>query len=148
MKRIGYVRTSTGKQLCDRQIHALKAQCDEVFIESGVSAVRKKRPVYDDVISQLQSGDVLIVSSFDRAFRSVIDALLELEKLHNKGVKFVSISQHFDTRTEEGEFLYTIAIALARWERRILSRRTKEGLAAARARGVTLGRPRKKQHGS
>ena len=147
MRRLGYIRTSTGKQLCDRQILALQAQCDEVFIESGVSASKKKRPVYEQLINELKHGDVLIVSSFDRAFRSVIDALLELEKLKAKGVKFVSITQHFDTRTEEGEFLYTVAIALARWERRILSRRTKEGLAAAKARGVKLGRPRKSKHG-
>lgn len=141
--RYGYIRTSTGKQLCDRQLMALESRCDAVFIESGVSAARKNRPVYDELFGQLKSGDTLMVSSFDRAFRSVIDALTELEKLKAKGVEFVSITQHFDTRTEEGEFLYTVAIALARWERRILSRRTKEGLRAARARGVKLGRPKK-----
>lgn len=145
--RYGYIRTSTGKQLCDRQLLALEAECDRIFIEAGVSAARRKRPVYEGMVAQLKSGDVLVVSSFDRAFRSVIDALLELEKLKAKGVQFVSISQHFDTRTEEGEFMYTMAIALARWERRILSRRTKEGLQAAQARGVKLGRPRKAANG-
>jgi len=141
--RYGYIRTSTGKQLCDRQLIALEVECDKVFIEPGVSASKVKRPVYDELMAQLQSGDTLIVSSFDRAFRSVIDGLTELEKLQSKGVQFVSITQQFDTHTEEGELLYTIAIALARWERRILSRRTKEGLQAAKARGVKLGRPRK-----
>lgn len=145
--RYGYIRTSTGKQLCDRQVLALEEQCDKVFIEQGVSASKTKRPVYDSLISRLKRGDTLIVSSFDRAFRSVIDGLTELEKLQEKGVQFVSITQRFDTRTEEGELLYTIAIALARWERRILSRRTKEGLEAAKARGVKLGRPRKVRHG-
>ena len=144
--RYGYIRTSTGKQLCDRQKMALEAECDRIFIEAGVSA-GKRRPVYEELVAQLKSGDVLVVSSFDRAFRSVIDALTELEKLKAKGVQFVSITQHFDTRTEEGEFLYTVAIALARWERRILSRRTKEGLRAARARGVKLGRPKKVANG-
>ena len=102
--RYGYIRTSTGKQLCDRQLMALEAHCDAVFIESGVSAVRKNRPVYDELFAQLKSGDTLMVSSFDRAFRSVIDALTELEKLKAKGVEFVSITQHFDTRSEEGSF--------------------------------------------
>ena len=145
--RYGYIRTSTDKQLYDRQILALEAECDKVFVENGVSAVSKKRPVYDDLMSRLQAGDTLMVASFDRAFRSVIDGLTELESLKLKGVQFVSITQKFDTRTEEGELLFTIAVALARWERRILSRRTKEGLRAARARGVKLGRPKKVVNG-
>jgi len=82
MKYLGYIRTSTKKQLTDRQVLALKNECDQVFIEDGVSAVKKTRPVYNNVIKQLKSGDVFIVSSLDRAFRSSLDALSELEKLH------------------------------------------------------------------
>jgi len=143
MKRLGYIRTSTKKQLTDRQVLALKDKCDQVFIEDGVSAVRKRRPVYEKVIRQLKAGDILIVSSLDRAFRSVLDALSELEKLHQRNVQFQSLSQNFDTTTAEGKLLYTIAAALAEWERKTISRRTKEGLAAARGRGGKLGRPHK-----
>jgi DNA invertase Pin-like site-specific DNA recombinase len=143
MKRLGYIRTSTGKQLIDRQMLALKGQCDEVFVEDGVSAVRKKRPVYEQVIGQLLPGDVLVVSSLDRAFRSVLDALSELEKLHRCKIQFKSLTQNFDTTTPEGKLLYVMAAALAEWERQTLSQRTKEGLAAARKRGKTLGRPHK-----
>ena len=143
MKRLGYIRTSTSKQLIDRQIHALQDVCDEVFIEDGVSAVKKKRPVYDEVMQKLQPGDEFVVSSFDRAFRSVIDALLEMEKLKSRGIQFRSLTQQFDTNTPEGELIYTMLAALAQWERRILSERTKDGLVAARARGKRLGRPPK-----
>ena len=143
MKRLGYIRTSTKKQLTDRQVLALKDKCDQVFIEYGVSAVRKHRPVYEEVIKQLKAGDVFIVSSLDRAFRSVLDALSELDKLHLRNIQFISLSQNFDTTTDEGKLLYTIAAALAEWERKIISRRTKEGLAAARKRGEKLGRPHK-----
>ena len=143
MKRFGYIRTSTKKQLTDRQVLALKDKCDQVFIEDGVSAVRKHRPVYENVIKQLKAGDVFIVSSLDRAFRSVLDALSELDKLHQRNIQFISLSQNFDTTTAEGKLLYTIAAALAEWERKTISRRTKEGLAAARGRGEKLGRPHK-----
>jgi len=143
MKRIGYIRTSTNKQLIDRQVLALKDHCDQVFVEDGVSAVRKHRPVYEKVINQLQSGDVFIVLSLDRAFRSVLDSLKELEKLHQRNIQFKSLSQNFDTTTPEGKLLYTIAAALGEWERQVLSTRTKEGLAAAKKRGKRLGRPRK-----
>ncbi len=78
MKRYGYIRTSTNKQLVDRQIIALKGECDRVFIEDGVSATKKHRPVYEKVIKKLEAGDILVVSSLDRGFRSVLDALSEL----------------------------------------------------------------------
>jgi DNA invertase Pin-like site-specific DNA recombinase len=143
MKRLGYIRTSTSKQLIDRQILALENECDAVFVEDGVSAVKKKRPVYEQVIEQLQPGDVLVVSSLDRAFRSVLDALGELEKLHHRKIQFKSLAQNFDTTTPEGKLLYVIAAALAEWERQTISQRTKEGLAAARKRGKTIGRPPK-----
>jgi len=147
MRCLGYIRTSTKKQLTDRQVLALKNECDQVFIEDGVSAVKKTRPVYNNVIKQLKEGDIFIVSSLDRAFRSSLDALSELEKLHQRNIQFKSLSQNFDTTTVDGKLLYTIAAALAEWEREILSYRTKEGLVAALGRGEILGRPHKlKKH--
>ncbi|MEE8060135.1 MAG: recombinase family protein [Pseudomonadales bacterium] len=143
MKRIGYIRTSTDMQITDRQVMQLDGICDEVLIEDGVSAVSKKRPIYQEALSKLEKGDVFVVSSLDRAFRSALDALTELEKLEQRGIQFQSLSQNFDTTTPDGKFLYTLAAALATWEREILSQRTKEGLVAARLRGKTLGRPRK-----
>ncbi|HNP50529.1 MAG TPA: recombinase family protein [Nitrosomonas nitrosa] len=141
MKRLGYIRTSTGNQLIDRQVLALQEACDEIFIEEGTSAVKKHRPVYENMIAQLQPGDVLVVSSLDRAFRSVLDALGELDKLHQRRIQFKSLTQDFDTTTPEGKLLYVIAAALAEWERQTISRRTKEGLKAAQKRGKHAGRP-------
>jgi len=143
MKRLGYIRTSTDEQLVDRQVDQLRSACDALFIEDGVSALRRHRPVYEQVLTELQRGDVLVVLSLDRAFRSALDALSELEQLEARGIQFCSLTQNFDTATPDGKFLYTLAAALAAWERDILSLRTKQGLAAARARGAVLGRPRK-----
>ncbi len=143
MKKLGYIRTSTDKQITDRQVNQLRKICDQVFIEDGVSAVKKKRPVYEQVMAALTQGDIFVVSSLDRAFRSSLDALSELENLHQRGIQFQSLSQNFDTTTPDGKFLYTLAAALATWEREILSVRTKEGLKAAKLRGKKLGRPRK-----
>ena len=91
----------------------------------------------------LQQGDVFVVSSLDRAFRSSLDALSELGRLQRRGIEFLSLSQNFDTATPDGKSRYTLAAALATWERDSLSARTEEGLEAARQRGKTLGRPRK-----
>ena len=143
MKRLGYIRTSTGHQLIDRQILALQEACDEIFIEESTSAVKKHRPVYEQVTTLLKPGDVLVVASLDRAFRSVLDAISELETLRQRDIQFKSLTQDFDTTTPEGKLLYVIAAALAEWERQTVSQRTKDGLKAARKRGKILGRPAK-----
>lgn len=89
MTKRGYIRTSTDKQLADRQIAQLKALCDEVYIEGGISATRRDRPAYD---AELRRGDVFVVVSLNPAYRSVIDALIELDKLQARGVEFLSLS--------------------------------------------------------
>ena len=70
MAKLGYIRVSTDKQLIDRQFQQLEEHCDQVFVEHGVSAVAKRRPIYDELTATLKEGDVFIVSSLDRAFRS------------------------------------------------------------------------------
>ena len=75
------------------------------------------------------------VWDLDRAFRSVVDALTEAEKLRQRGIHFRIASLHIDTSTPAGIFVYTMMSALAEFERRTLSQRTREGLAAARKRG-------------
>ena len=142
-KKLGYIRTSTDTQIADRQLIQLENECDAVFVEDGVSAVGKNRKVYRTLMAKLEPGDTFVVSSLDRAFRSSLDALSELDKLHQRDIQFCSLSQSFDTTTPDGKLLYTIAAALATWEREILSQRTKEGLEAARQRGTKLGRPKK-----
>ncbi|MCU7860895.1 MAG: recombinase family protein [Candidatus Thiodiazotropha sp. (ex Lucinoma kastoroae)] len=116
MHKYGYIRTSTDTQITDRQVIQLEEICDQVFIEDGVSAVSKKRPVYDEVMTALKPGDIFIVCSLDRAFHSSLDALSELEKLHQRGVQFQSLSQNFDTTTPDGKFLYTPAAGRYAWQ--------------------------------
>src|SRR5690606_10112260 len=133
---------STQEQRPDRQITGLKALCDELHVET-LSAASRKRPVYEAVKTRLESGDLLIVWDLDRAYRSTEEALAEIRALHARGVGFRIASCAVDTATADGYCLLTMLSGIAEFERRMLSRRTKEGLAAARARGKVLGRPRK-----
>lgn len=142
MRKLGYLRVSTQEQRPDRQIDGLEAVCDALYIER-VSAVSPKRPVFDEVLAALQPGDALVVWDLDRAFRSVIDALLVVEKLRARGIAMQIVNLQVDTDTPAGMLLYTVLSAFAEFERRMLSQRTKEGLAAAQKRGQRLGRPRK-----
>jgi len=140
MKKIAYARVSTPDQRHDRQIEGLKAVCDDLHIET-LSACAARRPVYDRVMRMLEPGDTFVVWDLDRAFRSVVDAVTEAEKLRQRGIHFSVASLHVDTSTPAGMFVYTMMAALAEFERRIVSQRTREGLAAARERGARIGRP-------
>lgn len=138
-RRIGYIRVSTRAQAPDRQVEALRAECDEMHIEK-VSAVADDRPVFEAALHSLIPGDCFVVMDLDRAFRSSVDAILTAEHLRHMGVTFRILSMAIDTSTPEGELYYTMIAGFAQFERRIISRRTREGLDAARARGVKLGR--------
>lgn len=139
--KVGYLRVSTHDQNLDRQADGLDTLCDELHVET-VSAV-KKRPVYDAVITSLKAGDTLVVWDLDRAFRSTIDALLEAEKLRERGIEFQIVTLNVDTSTPAGELVYTVMAAYAQFERKNLIERTKQGMEAARKRGAIIGRPRK-----
>jgi DNA invertase Pin-like site-specific DNA recombinase len=89
----------------------------------------------------LKCGDTLVVWDLDRAFRSTIDALMEVEKLRGRGVEFQIVTLCVDTATPNGELIYTVMAAFAQFERKNLIKRTREGMQAARAKGKHIGRP-------
>ena len=141
-RRIGYLRVSTAEQRPDRQIDGLKTLCDEMHVET-LSAIKAVRPVFDGILAGLNAGDTLVVWDLDRAFRSTQDALKVSDALQARGVGVEVVRLQMDTSAPEGFLMYTIMAAVGEFERRTLSRRTREGLAAARLRGARLGRPLK-----
>ncbi len=140
MTKFGYLRISTHEQRPDRQIDGLEAICDELHIEM-LSAVSARRPIFDNLIARLNKDDTLAVWDLDRAFRSTKDAILTADALKERQINFQIVTLNVDTATPAGELLYTIMAAAAQFERRNLVKRTKEGMEAARRRGVRLGRP-------
>jgi len=142
MRKIGYLRVSTKKQKHDRQAHALKRYCDRLFTETA-SGKSLDRPVYDKVKKMLDSGDELVVLDIERAYRNTRDALNEFHVLSARGVRMRVLNFPIDLSTDEGYYSFVMENARAELERRKISRRTKEGLAVARANGKRLGRPRK-----
>jgi DNA invertase Pin-like site-specific DNA recombinase len=137
--KLGYLRVSTEEQRPDRQIDALEPLCDKLYIEYS-SAVAKKRPIFEEVMAALKPGDTFVVWDLDRAFRSTIDALMQAEKLHQRGIEFQIVTLGVDTSTAHGKLVYTVIAAFAQHERDHLSERTKQGLEAAVKRGSVLGR--------
>lgn len=143
-RRIGYARVSTDKQTLYQYTDVLReAGCIEIFTDEATSAVAKERPGLQEARSCLRPGDTFVVPAIDRAFRSTIEGLLFLDGLHKDGITFLSVYQQMDTRTPEGRRWFIDMVNTAEYERAVISRRTKEKMAAARKRGQHLGRPYK-----
>lgn len=139
---IGYLRVSANTQSHARQTRGMKELCDKLYVETG-SAAADTRPVFEQVLARLKRGDTLLVWDMDRAFRSTEDAIVHARDLQARGVKFQAVNFVIDTVTADGNYAYQMNAAAAERERRKISERTKQGLAAARARGARLGRPPK-----
>lgn len=143
-KKIGYVRVSDRDQTEALQVDALKlAGCDVIYGDHGVSGAIIQRAGLDELLAALQEGDTLMVWKLDRLGRSTLHLLTLLDDLRKRGVDFHAITQGIDTRTALGRMVFGQLAVFAEFEREQISERTKAGMAAAKARGVHVGRPRK-----
>ena len=142
MARIGYARVSTDKQTAVAQRRSLKGTGCERIVEEQASGA-KDRPQLVALLDSLEAGDTLAVWKFDRLGRSLPDLLDIVTRIEAKAAHLVSLTEQIDTSTSSGRMVFHVMGALAQFERDLISERTKAGLEAARAEGVTLGRPRK-----
>jgi DNA invertase Pin-like site-specific DNA recombinase len=137
--RIGYARVSTRDQHPEAQADALtSARCERVFTDKA-SGKLARRPELDQALRTLRAGDQLVVTKLDRLGRS-LEHLIELSnQLQADGVDLVVLDQGIDTSTAVGRMFFQILGAIAEFEHALMSERTMDGLAAARARGRTGG---------
>ncbi|MFK0003120.1 recombinase family protein [Paenarthrobacter sp. NPDC090520] len=144
MALIGLVRVSTDAQETQRQHDALGPICWRVFEErvSGKLAV-DERPGLTAAVNELRPGDMLTVIEVDRLSRNLLDGLLTLNELFQRGVAVKILDGIAAGEHTERSFLLDLALALAEDRRRDISRKTKDGLAAAARRGRRGGRPSK-----
>jgi DNA invertase Pin-like site-specific DNA recombinase len=149
-KIIGYTRISTDKQDLDKQRHLLleyarkqRLVIDE-FIDVEVSSrqdVSERR--IDELQAKLQEGDILLVAELSRLGREMLQVLNIINDLSAKGVKITFVRQpELSTTGSYGKLLLAIYSYFAEAEREFISMRVRQGLAAARAKGVKLGRPK------
>ena len=152
MKAALYCRVSNGNQSPQMQLRELRQYCQrrewEVteYVDQGISGTREKRPELDRLMADAhrRQFDVVVVWKFDRFARSVSHLLRALETFRALGIDFVSLSEQMDTSTPTGKMVFTVLGAVAELERSLIVERVRSGLAAARARGQTLGRPRRR----
>lgn len=139
--RIGYARVSTGGQHLERQLDALRAAgCRRIFAEKQ-SGRDTDRPELTACLVFLAAGDTLVVPSLDRLSRSLADLITTVGELRRRDVGFTSLHENLDTTTSGGRLIFHVFAALAEFIRELIVSGTREGLAAARARGRVGGRP-------
>ncbi|WP_448072687.1 recombinase family protein [Georgenia yuyongxinii] len=147
---VGYVRVSKadGSQTTDLQRDALLAAGveHEALYEDKASGKKDDRPHLAACLKSLRSGDTLVVWKLDRLGRDLRHLVNVVHDLTSRDVGLKVLTGQgatIDTTTASGKLVFGIFAALAEFERELISERTIAGLAAARARGRTGGRPRK-----
>ena len=145
---VGYARVSTEEQNLDRQLDQLidyGVDKRNIYMEK-ITGTKRDRLELNKMIDELQEGDTLIITDLTRISRSTKDLLDIVEKVKEKGASIKSIKDDWlDTTSDNpyNAFLLNIMSGLSQLERDLISQRTKEGLASARARGRNGGRPSK-----
>jgi DNA invertase Pin-like site-specific DNA recombinase len=150
MTTIGYIRVSKDDQDLNKQRHLLleysqqqKVLIDE-FIEIEISSRRNQADRrINELLDKLQDGDLLLVAELSRLGRNMLETLNIIHALTDKGVKITFIRQpELSTTGPHTQLLLAIYSYFAEAEREFISIRTKQGLAAAKAQGKQLGRPK------
>ena len=140
---IGYARVSTLEQNLDRQLDALTAADAVKLFTEKVTGRKSDRPELMKLIDQLRGGDVVVISELTRLSRSTKDLFAIVELIQSKGADIRSLKETWlDTTTPHGKLMFTIFAGLSQFEADLTAQRTREGLAAARARGRIGGRPK------
>lgn len=148
-----YVRVSTnnGSQTTDSQLMEVKKYCDmrgwtetEVY-EDHVSGGKASRPALDRMMKHMRSGALArcVCWKLDRLGRSLTHLALVIDEMTRLQIPLICSSQGIDTSSESpsGKLQLGVLMAVAEFERSIIKDRVLSGLAAARNRGVRLGRP-------
>ena len=137
---VGYIRVSTAEQNTARQEVLMKELGVEKIYIDKLSGKSTERPELKEMLEFIRSGDTVIVESISRFARNTKDLLDLVEKLHSKGVEFISKKESIDTTTPAGKFMLTVFGAVAELERGYILDRQREGIAIAKSVGKYKGR--------
>lgn len=142
--KFGYARISTPKQSLENQIASLKEDgCIKVFADT-VSGFNSQKKEFERLMEMLREGDTLTVTGIDRLGRSTKELAILIEELHTKEISLSIVGYpELDTRTSSGKMIFNFMAMIAENERMRNMERIQQGLAAARKRGIHVGRPKK-----
>ena len=150
-KTLGYYRGSTTKQDIDNQKlevleyarkHDIKVD-DFIAITISTRKTSKQRRI-DELVEKLNKGDTLITAELSRLGRSTAEVIHLVNTLLQKGVRVILTKKNMDISKHDmsSKILVTLFSLMAELERDFVSLRTKEALAAKKAKGIKLGKPK------
>ena len=146
-----YMRVSTLSQKPDLQKDGLEAYASRAglsivaeYLDVAVSGRKIGRPQLKALMKAAKNHefDCVLVWKFDRFARSVSHLLSALEEFNHLGIRFISVCDQLDSNSPMGKAMFTIIGTMAELESSLISERVKAGMAAAKARGRKLGRPK------
>ena len=141
MALVGLVRVSTDKQNTQRQHDALDPICIKVFEEKMSGKLRaEERPGLLAAIEYVRDDDMLCVQEVDRLGRNLLEGLIVLNDLFERGISVKVLEGIAAGEHKERSFILDLALALAEDRRRDIVKKTKDGLESARKRGRVGGR--------
>lgn len=152
MRTVAYLRVSKDSQDVKNQRLAIlefarreKMEVDD-FVEITISSRKSTRErKVDQLLEELDTGDTLIVSELSRMGRSVGEIITTVDILVKKKIRFIAVKEGIrlnGSQDMQTKVMVTMFSLFAEIERDLISMRTKEGLAAAKASGKKLGRPK------
>jgi DNA invertase Pin-like site-specific DNA recombinase len=137
---LGYARVSTGDQdVAGQTMRLTEAGAIRVFTDVR-SGRTMDRPGLQELLAYARHGDTLAVVRLDRLGRSLGELLAIVTRLKDCGIAQLSLEEKIDTSSAAGELVFHVFGAIAHFERRLIAERTKDGIAAARAKGKRPGR--------
>lgn len=143
----GYWRTSTDAQDQERQVKALTAAgCERLYGDkiTGTSNYGDREQL-SRCLDGLRANDLLVLDELSRLGRSMVEMLVEVNALLERDVAIKTLDGRLDTTAMDKELVKLIVGVMgyaAEMELKHLKRRTAEGRAVARSRGVKFGRKR------
>src|SRR5437870_7075707 len=153
-----YTRKSTEEGL-DQEFNSLDAQREsaEAFVRSqkgagwklvptryddgGFSGGNLERPALRRLLDDIDARrvDCVVVYKVDRLSRSLLDFARLIDRFDQHSVRFVSVTQQFNTTTSLGRLTLNILLSFAQFEREIIGERTRDKMSAARRKGKWIG---------
>ena len=152
----GYVRVSTAfektkdrNQTFDRQLEILKQHgiLEEHIFQDRITGGSETadRLGYNDLMNTVNPGDTIYVTEMSRFSRSLQDLISSCEELMKKQIGIYFIKERIEIGTDGlspmNKFIFQLFGAFNEFEKSLIQSRVKEGMAAAKANGVKLGRP-------
>jgi DNA invertase Pin-like site-specific DNA recombinase len=146
-----YIRVSTNGQKTDSQKKELQSYCRGrgwrriAVYEDKMSGATTSRPALERLMQDMRAGKIerLLCFKLDRLGRSLTHLALILDEMTRLQIPLICVGQGIDTSSDSpaGRLQLNVLMAVAEFERGIIKERVNAGLAAAKSRGVRLGRP-------